>query len=271
MTITPDVRTPVTSPSPGPVKRRSRWAIFAGVPAIFAAGLVGGALLPDSTVELDAATSSLRSSNAQVERLESKLAAAKESNVSLAQSVEDANDQAATAGVKAEAVRKRLNARTAKLDEREHSLDQRGQALDQREQDLATYDDTVPAPAGPAEEASSSSGDFDRAHAIDVGGDIVREVKTVDERLGDGIAVSSALSLLSTDYGRLLDAGIPPGVKESKYYARVTTLQTFAEDAADVYDIKPMEGEAKYAVLRQETRPLLDQLNGAVNTHFELP
>src|SRR4051795_10379459 len=122
MTITPGVRTPVTSPSPGPVKRRSRWAIFAGVPAIFAAGLVGGALLPDSTVELDAATSSLRrshaqgeplrthvpaptsslrSSNAQVERLESKLAAAKESNVSLAQSVEDANDQAATASVKA--------------------------------------------------------------------------------------------------------------------------------------------------------------------------
>jgi hypothetical protein len=266
MTITPDVRTPVTSPSPGPVKRRNRWAIFAGVPAIFAAGLVGGALLPHSTVELDAATSSLRSSNAQVERLESKLAAAKESNVSLAQSVEDANDQVATASVKAEAVRKRLNARTAKLDEREHSLDQRGQALDQREQDLA-----VPAPAGPAEEAPSSSGDFDRAHAIDVGGDIVQEVKTVDERLGDGIAVSSALSLLSTDYGRLLDAGIPPGVKESKYYARVTTLQTFAEDAADVYDIKPMEGEAKYAVLRQETRPLLDQLNGAVNTHFELP
>lgn len=250
---TTDLRPSGTSRTTGLAKRKARWVGYVGVPAVFLAGLVGGALLPDGAAEIDAAKSGLQSAQDQVDQLDSDLAAAKLRSATLSESLEKAKEEAAAAGTKGRAAQKRLDAREAELDEREH-------ALDQREADLGT-DDTV----------SSTEAEFDRAYAIDIGNDIVHDIKTVDGRLQDGIAVSSALDLLSDSYGRLLDAGMPPGVNEAKYYARLTTLQSFAEDAADLYVSNPMEGRAKYAVLREQTGPLLDQLNGVMNTSLRLP
>jgi len=261
MTTATDLRPPRTQPSPGRAKRRARWVAYAGVPAIFLAGLVGGTLLPEGTAELDAANSGLRSSQDQVDRLDSDLAAAKLRSATLSESLEEAKDEAAAAGAKSQAAQKRLDAREAKLDEREH-------ALEQREEDLGT-DETVS--TGSSAVDAPTGVEFDRAYAIDIGNDIVHDIKTVDRSLRDGIGVSTALNLLSDSYGRLLDAGIPPGVNESNYYGRVTTLQTFAEDAADLYYTNEMEGSTKYAVLREQTPPLLDQLNGALNSNLRLP
>ena len=254
MTTGPDIRPPATPPSPAPVKRKARWVVYAGIPAIFLTGLAGGAMLLGSTSELDAVNSSLRNSSAQIDQLQSDLDVAEQQNETLAESLEAATDQAASAGEEAAATQQRLDAREAKLNEREHSLDQ-------REQNVDTYEDPVP----------STGGDFDRAYAMGIGGDIIHDINTVDDRLRDGIGVSSALYLLSDSYGRLLDAGIPPGVDAADYYGRLTTLQTFATDAADLYDSNAMEGRAKYAVLREQTGPLLDQLNDAANTNFRLP
>lgn len=46
-------------------------------------------------------------------------------------------------------------------------------------------------------ESDEPSDDFDAAHAKTCAGRIIRDMKTVDQRLPDGIAVDSALSLLS--------------------------------------------------------------------------
>ena len=86
--------------------------------------------------------------------------------------------------------------------------------------------------------------DFDRAYAIDVAGDMIRDINTVDHRLRDGIAVSSGLWLLSSEYGRLENAGTPPGVDAAKYHARLRTLDAFASAASDIYDNNPTEGAA---------------------------
>lgn len=122
-----------------------------------------------------------------------------------------------------------------------------------------------------ASDSGTPSSDFDRAYATDVAGDIIRDIKTVDRRLRDGIAVSSGLWLLSSQYGRLENAGTPSGVDAARYHARLRTLDAFASAASDIYDDNPMEGAAKYAVVREETGTLLGQLNSALGTDLRLP
>ena len=102
-------------------------------------------------------------------------------------------------------------------------------------------------------------------------GDVIEDIKSVDERLSDGIGVSSALDLLSDSYGRLAATGTPPGVAADDYQSRLTTLESFASTAADRYDANPTDRQARYAVLRKETGPLFSQLNSALATRFALP
>ncbi|MCE1178319.1 MAG: hypothetical protein LWW86_04725 [Micrococcales bacterium] len=112
---------------------------------------------------------------------------------------------------------------------------------------------------------------FDRAYALKKCQDITDDIARVDERLGDGIMVDSALNLLSGSYARLGNAGIPPGVSPAKYAARVQTLSEFTADAAAIIDVDPMEGTAKYEVARRETGVLFDMINGALGTNLALP
>jgi hypothetical protein len=84
--------------------------------------------------------------------------------------------------------------------------------------------------------------------------------------------VDSALSLLSDSYGRLASAGVPPGLDAASYLARVRTLQSFAEQAADEFDEDyPTAGAARYTVVKKETRTLLGQINSALGTHLTVP
>lgn len=119
--------------------------------------------------------------------------------------------------------------------------------------------------------AATVDSSFDRAYAIQVAGEIIGDIKTVDHRLHDGIAVSSGLVLLSEDYGRLADDGTPPGIAAKRYQPRLSTLGSFASTAADEYDANPMEGQARYEVVRKETGPLFTELNTSLGTHFALP
>ena len=128
-------------------------------------------LLPEGTAELDAANSGLRGSQDQVDRLDSDLAAAKLRNATLSESLEEAKDEAAAAGAKSQAAQKRLDAREAKLDEREHALEQREEDLGTDENSRRRVASAVDAPTGV---------EFDRAYAIDIGNDIVHDIKTVD-------------------------------------------------------------------------------------------
>jgi hypothetical protein len=124
--------------------------------------------------------------------------------------------------------------------------------------------------SAPPEADPTPVSDFDRAYAIGVARDMIRDVKSVDGRLGDGIGVSSGLSLLSGEYG-LENAGTPPGVDAAKYHARLRTLESFSSTASDMYLDDPTQGAARYAVVREETGTLLSQLNSALGTDLRLP
>ncbi len=244
---------------------RMRWVATAAALGLLA-GLGSAALIPADTAELDAANHDLGSSAQRIEQLESDLSAMTAENAELNRRIDEADADAAEAADAAAAA----TAHEDRLDAREARLDKRAKSLDQREKSLADFNTADTTPDGGETENVATSSEFDRPYAMDIATDIIEDITTVDERLGDGIGASSALSLLSDSYGRLLDAGMPPGTG-SEYYGRVTTLQTFAEDAANLYDVNAMEGTAKYAVIRKQTGVLFGQLNDALNTAFRLP
>ncbi len=100
---------------------------------------------------------------------------------------------------------------------------------------------------------------------------LVTDIRTVDRYMLDGIAVESALGNLADNYDRLLDSKAPPGMKRSKYYARVATLADFTYDAADAYYDDPVWATARYSVVRKETKPVLKALNSWLRTSYRLP
>ena len=123
-----------------------------------------------------------------------------------------------------------------------------------------------------APESKSATESYDRAYALELGERIVRDIKTVDERVGDGIAVGGALRLLAGNYERLESLGAPPKTDAGTYLARVNTLADFSSRAADDYDNgSASEGLAKYEVLRDETGPLFSSLNAALGSNLALP
>ena len=130
-----------------------------------------------------------------------------------------------------------------------------------------------PAPKAAATSAPDGSpqADFDPSYARTVAGYIIEDIGDVDEYMQDGIAVPSALYMLSSSYDRMTDAGVPPGADPAKYMARLTTLSSFAESAGDEYDDSPVEATARYAVIRRETGVVFSVLNSAMGTHFKLP
>lgn len=234
-------------------------------------GLGAGVLLPADNSEFEANLRSLQSSQERVEQLEADLATLESQNDALTDEARSAEAQAASARAEATTTEKRLDARRDELDEREQALDQREQALDQREQNTSIRDEPDSSASddrGTADDAEVPQ--FDRAYAISVVGSIVESIEMVDERLSDGIGLASGLSILGGNYGRLLNAGIPPG-EGGQYYGRLTTLQTFVLDAADLCDTNPMEAIANYQVSREQTGALFAQLNNALDTNFQLP
>lgn len=131
-----------------------------------------------------------------------------------------------------------------------------------------------PEPSPPQEESPATpegEDDFDEGWARDIASDIVEDLGTVDERLGDGIAVSSALYLLADSYDSMLEAGVPTSADPAKYTARLETLSSFAETAGDEYEDHPTQGSARYSVVRKETGTLFAVLNAEMGTNYQLP
>jgi hypothetical protein len=253
--------------SESPPRGRRRQILTVVVAALaFGAGAATGISVGDDTAELDAAHSQTERFHGQVTSLKSTVADLRNDNAALASSREKAQTAAEAAGEETAAKERRLDARAAELDEREAELDSREAELDDQEESFA-----LPNSSSTTSPSDRSSSNFDSAWAVDIASDIVHDVKTVDQRLGDGIAVESAMFLLSDDFPRLLDAGIPPGVREAQYVARLQTLESFTDEAADLYASDPTEGSARYAVVREQTGVLLEQLNSAVGSDFTLP
>ena len=111
------------------------------------------------------------------------------------------------------------------------------------------------------------SGEWALAKAADVMGDL----RIVDDCLADRVDVRSALVLLSRSYGRLAEAGVPPGLGRSDYLGRIAALASLAVQAAEGYDADRAEALAKYAAVREGTGVLFEQLNDALGSHLSLP
>lgn len=101
---------------------------------------------------------------------------------------------------------------------------------------------------------------------------VVRDITELNIRVQDGIVVSTRMSMLAGHYYDLRDAAVPPGVDAANYKARCQTLGDFADMAADDYDYGDESmGYARYQVIKQETVPLFDLINGSLGTSFRVP
>lgn len=114
-------------------------------------------------------------------------------------------------------------------------------------------------------------GDFSGEWVVAKAADVMGDMRIVDECLADRIDVNSALVLLSRSYGRLAEAGVPPGLDRSDYLGRVVALQSLAAQAAEGYDVDRAGTLAKYATVRDGTGVLFEQLNDALGSHLSLP
>jgi len=144
-------------------------------------------------------------------------------------------------------------------------------------QPSATSQTSAPAPTRAAPTRTTTTSDpvpessFDRDWADSKVSDIIEDIRIIDERLLDGIQVPTPMRMLGDSFVRLADAGVPPGVDAADYMARLATLEDFARQAADTYSVSPIEGAATFAVVREQTGVLFDQLNAALGTSYRLP
>jgi hypothetical protein len=60
-------------------------------------------------------------------------------------------------------------------------------------------------------------------------------------------------------------------VDAATYQSQLETLQSFASQAATEIVYAPITGSARYAVVRQHTGDVFNELNSAFGTHFTLP
>ena len=150
--------------------------------------------------------------------------------------------------------------------------------------DDPTADSSEPAPSARAprsnaatsdassdDSAAAPAGSFDKAWAIKVAGWVKDDIDALDDRYDRGIGMSTRLGMLSTNFGRLLDEGAPPGADSVTYLANVRTLKTFAANASDDY-VSGMEtrGAARYTVIRENTTKLLSEINRTLGTSITL-
>ena len=123
--------------------------------------------------------------------------------------------------------------------------------------------------AKPTEEAPT----YDRAYALTLAGNVIDDITSTDERVADGDwgSASSSLNLLADSFQRLGGEGFPRGVNHAKYYAQVKTLESFSRQASNEIFDDPTAGSARYAVIREQTAPLMKTLNRALGSNLRLP
>lgn len=118
---------------------------------------------------------------------------------------------------------------------------------------------------------AAATASFDAEWADVCAGRILEDIAVVDERLLDGIAVSSGLLLLADSYDCLNnDVGVPPGVDAAAYYALIDTCSQFASDASMLWGSNSMEAEAKYQAVRVHTPELLDMISLGTGKTYEI-
>lgn len=130
---------------------------------------------------------------------------------------------------------------------------------------------TVTALPRPTSTTSTTSTTFNRAVALADYGNLVSDVRVLDQMTLSGNAAALQLDLLDQHLTRLGANGPPPGLDAPSYYGRLYSLGLFARAASDEAQAGSPVAASRYTVIRQETAVLLSLVNGALSTTFSLP
>lgn len=117
----------------------------------------------------------------------------------------------------------------------------------------------------------TSSASFNRATALADYGNLVSDIRVLDQMTLSGNAAALQLDLLDQHLARLGAGGPPPGLDAPSYYGRLYSLGLFARAASGEAQAGSPVAASRYAVIRQETAVLLSLVNGALSTSFALP
>lgn len=117
----------------------------------------------------------------------------------------------------------------------------------------------------------TSSTTFNRAVALADYGNLVSDIRVLDQMTLSGNAAALQLDLLGQHLARLGANGPPPGLDAPSYYGRLYSLGLFARAASGEARAGSPVAASRYTVIRRETSVLLSLVNGALSTTFTLP
>ncbi len=119
--------------------------------------------------------------------------------------------------------------------------------------------------------AITTSPVFNHAAALVDYNNLVADIRRLDAMPLSGNPAAVEFDVLAKHLGSLGANGAPPGLDPPSYYARLKSLELFADAASEESDASSPQAASRYAVIRQETGVFLSLVNGALRTTFVLP
>lgn len=127
---------------------------------------------------------------------------------------------------------------------------------------------TATTPKGPP---PTPGGQFDAEWARQAVALILGDIKMIDSVAPQDGSLGQDYTNLSDAYGFLEQAGLPRGADGNAYLGGLERLIGLASDASTATSTDPAGAHAKYLSARQKTQPILDDINAAIGTHYEVP
>lgn len=112
---------------------------------------------------------------------------------------------------------------------------------------------------------------FTQAVALVDYANVIADIRLLDSMTLTGSPAALQLDVLARHYAALGANGSPPGLDPPTYYARLKSLELFANAASDEAAASSPQAAARYVVIRQETGVLFSLVNGALKTSLALP
>lgn len=112
---------------------------------------------------------------------------------------------------------------------------------------------------------------FTQAVALVDYGNVVADIRLLDSMTLTGSPAALQLDVLARHFAALGANGSPPSLDPPTYFARLKSLEIFADAASDEAAASSPQAAARYALIRQETGVLFSLVNGALKTTLALP
>ncbi|MBB2890642.1 hypothetical protein FHU39_000626 [Flexivirga oryzae] len=100
---------------------------------------------------------------------------------------------------------------------------------------------------------------------------VLGDLKTIDGLAPQDGALGQDYTNLSNAYGFLEQAGLPRGADGNAYLGGLEAMIGLASDAAASAPTDAADAHASYLSAREQTQPILDDINTALGTHYVVP